>query len=408
MSEPATGFRTARRGALRRLAFGTLAGLQAGAEARATGREALAQAASPGQAAARSTQLSPAPRVVPVVSRLEHPWSLAFLPDGRMLVTERPGRLRIVSSAGRLSAPLEGVPNVFARGQGGLLDVTLSPDFARDSTLFLSYAEAVDGGARTAVARAEFADGPTPMLRNLTRIFAQKDASSGGNHFGSRLVFARDGTLFVTLGDRYSHRDRVQQLDNHYGKIVRIRADGSVPPDNPFVQRDDALPGIFARGLRNVQGAALHADTGELWVNEHGPQGGDEVNIIRAGANYGWPVITWGREYGTGFRIGEGTGRPDVEPALWQWTPSIAPSGLAFCSGRRYPEWRGNAFVGSLKFRMLVRLELAANHVLREERLLQDLGQRVRDVREAPDGSLYLLTDERNGSLLRLEPGARG
>ena len=343
-------------------------------------------------------------RVVEVARRLEHPWSLAFLPDGRMLVTERPGRLRIVIPDGRLSVPVSGVPGVHASGQGGLLDVAIGPGFARDRSIFLSYSEPGTDGARTAVARAELVDGAAPTLRNVQVIFAQKDRHVGGAHFGSRLVFARDGTLFVTLGDRFAHRDRAQTLDNHYGKIVRIRADGSVPPDNPFVGRPGALPEIHSYGHRNVQGAALHPVTGKLWTHEHGPQGGDEVNIERAGANYGWPVITFGREYVTGFRIGEGTERADVTPPLWQWTPSIAPSGMAFCTSDRYPGWRGSLFVGSLKFRLLSRLELDGDRVLREERLLTDLRARVRDVRQGPDGLLYLLTDEADGRLLRLAP----
>ncbi|MDT3679037.1 MAG: PQQ-dependent sugar dehydrogenase [Burkholderiaceae bacterium] len=394
----------ARRHALRTLSRGALAGAGAAAGWTASLRNALAQA--PAATGAASAGASPAPRVARVASGLEHPWSLAFLPDGRTLVTERPGRLRVVSLEGRLSKPLDGVPEVFARGQGGLLDVVLAPDFDVSQALFLSYAEPVDGGARTAVARAEFVDGPTPALRATTRIWAQKDASTGGNHFGSRIVFARDGTMFVTMGDRFTHRDRVQQLDNHYGKIVRIRPDGSVPNDNPFRGREGALPDIYAYGVRNAQGAALNPATGELWIDEHGPQGGDEVNIVRAGANYGWPVITYGKEYVTGFTIGEGSERPDVAPPVWQWTPSIAPSGLAFYMGHRFPEWRGDAFVGSLKFRLLSRLSIADNRVVQEERLLQDLRQRVRDVRASRDGLLYLLTDEDDGSLLRLEPGA--
>jgi len=362
---------------------------------------------SPAAEAAAATAAPAATRpieLVEVARGLEHPWSLAFLSDGRMLVTERPGRLRIVMPDGRLSAPLPGVPRVQASGQGGLLDVALGPGFARDRTVFLSFSERGAGGARTAVARAEFVDGAAPVLRDAHVIFGQKDRTGGGNHFGSRLVFARDGTLFVTLGDRYSQRDRAQTLDNHYGKIVRIRADGSVPPDNPFVNRAGALPEIHSYGHRNVQGAALHPVTGQLWTHEHGPQGGDEVNIERAGANYGWPAITFGREYGTGFRIGEGTERADVTPPLWQWTPSIAPSGMAFCTSDRYPAWRGSLFVGSLKFRLLSRLELNGNRVVREERLLADLGERVRDVRQGPDGLLYLLTDEADGRLLRLAP----
>jgi len=361
--------------------------------------------AAAGRASRASAATPPRIEVVEITRGLEHPWSLAFLPGGRMLVTERPGRLRIVGSDGRLSAPLAGVPQVQPGGQGGLLDIAPSPDFARDRTIFVSFSEPGADGARTAVARAELVDGATPLLRDARVIFGQRDRIGGGNHFGSRLVFARDGTLFVTLGDRFSQRDRAQALDNHYGKIVRIRADGSVPPDNPFAKRAGALPEIHSYGHRNVQGAALHPVTGQLWTHEHGPQGGDEVNIEQAGANYGWPVITFGREYGTGFRIGEGTGRADVTPPLWQWTPSIAPSGMAFCTGDRYPGWRGSLFVGSLKFRLLSRLELDGSRVVREERLLTNLGERVRDVRQGPDGLLYLLTDESDGRLLRLLPG---
>ena len=356
----------------------------------------------------RSQGASPAPiRPARVAAGLEHPWSLAFLPDGTMLVTERPGRLRRVFPDGRLSAPITGVPEVAARGQGGLLDVVLGPGFATDRSVFLSFAQPTRDGARTAVARGTLsADGAA--LRDVSVIFAQKHASSGGNHFGSRLVFARDGNLFVTTGDRWSESERAQTLDNHFGKILRIRPDGSVPPDNPFVNREGALPEIHSYGHRNVQGAALHPDTGVLWSHEHGPQGGDEVNVEKAGANYGWPVITYGKQYVTGFRIGEGTERADVEPPVLQWTPSIAPSGMAFLTSDRYPGWRGNLFVGSLKFRMLVRLELDGARVAREERLLTDFSERIRDVRQGPDGLLYLLTDADDGQLVRLDPRAGG
>ncbi len=383
---------------------------------RATLRAATLAGAALALPAARATTTPPAAgpsgaaqaarplRVTEIARGLEHPWSLAFLPDGRMLVTERPGRLRVASPDGRLSAPLAGVPTVVAQAQGGLLDVALGPAFARDRAVFLSFSDPAPGGARTAVARAEFVDGAVPALRAARTSFAQRPAVRGGHHFGSRLVFARDGTLFATLGDRFGHRERAQALDDHLGKIVRIRADGSVPPDNPVVGRAGALPEIHSYGHRNVQGAALHPATGRLWTNEHGPQGGDEVNVERPGANYGWPVITSGREYVTGFRIGDGTERSDVVPPAWQWTPSIAPSGMAFCTGDRYPGWRGHLFVGSLKFRLLARLELDGERVVREERLLPDLGERVRDVREGPDGLLYLLTDEDNGRLLRLDP----
>jgi glucose/arabinose dehydrogenase len=353
---------------------------------------------------ARSQGASPAP-VTPtrIAAGLERPWSLAFLPDGAMLVTERPGRLRRVFPDGRLSDPLKGVPEVAARGQGGLLDVVLGPSFATDRSVFLSYAQPTPDGARTAVARGTLsADGSA--LSDVSVIFAQKQASSGGNHFGSRLVFARDGTLFVTTGDRWSESERSQTLDNHFGKILRIRADGSVPPDNPFVGRDGALPEIHSYGHRNVQGAALHPDTGVLWSHEHGPQGGDEINIEKPGANYGWPAITFGRQYVTGFKIGEGTERADIEAPLLQWTPSIAPSGMAFLASDRYPGWRGNLFVGSLKFRMLVRLELDGARVVRETRLLEDFSERIRDVRQGPDGLLYLVTDDSDGQVVRLDP----
>ena len=340
---------------------------------------------------------------VTVARGLQHPWGMAFLPDGRMLVTERPGRMRIVERDGSLGAPLAGLPPVAAAGQGGLLDVALDPRFADNRLVYWSYSEpAADGNANgTAVARGRL-DGQ--RLADVQVIFRQQPKVASNHHFGSRLVFARDGRLFVTLGDRYSQRDRAQTLDNHYGKIVRIRPDGSVPPDNPFVKRAGALPEIHSYGHRNVQGAALHPATGQLWTHEHGPQGGDEVNLERAGANYGWPVITFGREYGTGSKIGEGTERADVTPPLWQWTPSIAPSGMAFCTSNRYAGWQGSLFVGSLKFRLLARLELDGDTIVREERLLTDLGERVRDVRQGPDGLLYLLTDETDGRLLRLAP----
>jgi glucose/arabinose dehydrogenase len=341
-------------------------------------------------------------KVTEVARGFATPWSLAFLPDGRMLVTERPGRLRLVTAEGAVSAPLAGVPEVQARGQGGLLDVVLSPDFTRDRTIFLSFAQPTAGGARTAVARAKL-DLDALRLTEVKIVFAQKDDPPGNSHWGSRLVFGRDGNLFVTLGDRFDHRDRAQDLGSHLGKIVRIRPDGSVPADNPFVKRKGALPEIWSYGHRNVQGAALHPETGELWIHEHGPQGGDEVNRVRAGRNYGWPVITYGREYVTGFRIGEGTERADVEPPVRQWTPSIAPSGMAFYTGDAFPQWHGNLFAGALKFRLLARLALDGDRVMHEERLLADYGKRIRDVRQGPDGRLWLL-EETDGRLLRLDP----
>ncbi|MCL4758572.1 MAG: sorbosone dehydrogenase family protein [Rhodocyclaceae bacterium] len=341
-------------------------------------------------------------KVVAVAEGLETPWALAFLPDGRMLVSERAGRLRIVSPDGVLSAPLAGVPDVHAEGQGGLLDVVLGPEFDHDRRIYFSFAQPTGRGARTAVASAVL-DAERLQLTDVRVLFAQREDPPGRHHFGSRLAFARDGTLYATLGDRFGHRDDAQRPDSHLGKIIRIHADGRVPADNPFVGQEGAYPEIWSWGHRNVQGAALHPLTGVLWTHEHGPQGGDEVNRGVAGANYGWPVITNGREYVTGGRIGEGTERADVVPPVHQWTPSIAPSGMAFYDGEAFPVWRGSLFAGALRGQMLVRLELDGERVVREERLLTGLGSRIRDVRQGPDGLLYLL-DESHGRILRLEP----
>jgi glucose/arabinose dehydrogenase len=333
---------------------------------------------------------------------LDHPWSLAFLPDGRILVTERPGRLRIVAADGSISAPLTGVPEVVARGQGGLLDVVLDPDHATNGLIYLSYAEPGSGGAGTAVARARLGAG---KLEEVRVIFRQDPKTGGGGHFGSRLVFAPDGNLFVTVGER-QQRDYAQDLTRHWGKVIRIRPDGSVPSDNPFVGRGDARPEIWSYGHRNPQGAALNPRTGALWTVEHGAMGGDELNVPRPGRNYGWPVITYGLDY-SGVKIGEGTAKPGMEQPVHYWDPSIAPSGMAFYTGDRYPGWRGSLFVGSLKFGLLVRLELDGERVTTEERLLEGVDARIRDVRQGPDGFLYLLTDEDEGRLLRLEPVSR-
>ena len=339
-------------------------------------------------------------RVTEVARGLDTPWALAFLPDGRLLVTERPGRMRLVARDGSLSAPIAGVPQVHGRGQGGLLDVALSPDFGTDRTIVFSFAEPTAGGARSAVARARLVlEGL--RLEDVKLIFAQNEDPSGSHHWGSRLVFDRAGNLFVTLGDRFNSRDRVQALDSHIGKVVRIRLDGSVPTDNPYVKRDGVRPEVWSYGHRNVQGAALHPVTGELWAHEHGPQGGDELNRVLPGRNYGWPDITYGREYVIGTRIGEGTTRPDVEPPVTQWTPSIAPSGMSFYTGDAFPQWKGNLFVGALKFQLLARLVLDGDKVVHEERI--ELGHRVRDVREGPDGRLWLL-DESGGRVLRIDP----
>jgi glucose/arabinose dehydrogenase len=340
-------------------------------------------------------------RVAIVASGLEHPWGLAFLPEGAMLVTERPGHLRRLSADGRVSAPLEGVPKVVASGQGGLLDVALSPKFAEDRLVYLSFSEAGAGGVGTAVARGRL--GPSG-LEGTKVIWRQEPKVGGGNHFGSRLVFARDGTLFVTLGDRFSYRDRAQDLGAALGKVVRITADGTIPADNPFVGTPGARPEIWSYGHRNVQAAALDPRTGALYTVEHGARGGDELNRPQGGRNYGWPVITYGRDY-TFLPIGEGTANPGMEQPLFYWDPVIAPSGATFYTGDAFPAWRDNLLIGSLNPGGLVRLVLDGDRVTLEERYREgELRARIRDVVQGPDGFVYLLTDEDDGKVLRIEP----
>ncbi len=345
-------------------------------------------------------------RVEALTERLVRPWGIDFLPGGRMIVTERPGRLRIVDRAGRISPPVAGVPEVSAAGQGGLLDVTLDPDFARNRLLYLSYAEPGPGGATsTAVARAALAaDGAS--LDGVAVVFRQRPRLAGSLHYGSRVAFARDGAMFVTLGERSRRvwRVQAQDLGSHLGKIVRIRPDGSVPPDNPFVGRAGALPEIWSYGHRNVQGAAVHPVTGRLWAIEHGPRGGDELNVARPGRNYGWPVVSHGVEY-SGLPVGDGRkSAPGMEDPVAVWSPVIAPGGMAFYDGAAFPAWRGNLLVAGLRSRALVRLELDGEAVRAEERLLEPEGRRMRDVAVGPDGFVYVLTDERRGRILRLSP----
>ena len=371
---------------------------------------ALAQsgAGSPDQSA-RSTAAVPAsqasvtPQLTQVATDLENPWALAFLPDGRMLVTERPGRMRIVTRDGRVGEPLSGVPKVQTGGQGGLLDLVLSPHFQRDHTVFFSFSEpdpAAPDLSRTAVARARLDE---RGLSQVKVIFRQQPSVRGHLHFGSRLVFGRDGNLWIGLGDRYSERARAQNLDNTLGKVVRIRPDGTVPPDNPFVQRSGAMPEIWSFGHRNIQGAALHPTTGQLWTFEHGPRGGDEVNLDLAGHNYGWPVITWGIDY-DGSKIGEGTVRDGMDQPRRYWVPSISPSGATFYTGTRFPAWQGSLLVGGLSGQVLVRLSLDGDRITGEERLFAEESLRIRDVRQGPDGDVYLLIDGSPGRILRVSP----
>ncbi len=338
-----------------------------------------------------------------IATGLANPWALAFLPDGRLVVTERAGRMRIVGKDGKLSSPLAGVPQVAARGQGGLHDVVLDHDYAQNNTIYFCFAEPVDGGARTALARAKLIDGATPRLDDVKVIFHQDGPLSRGNHFGCRIVQTPDGNLFLTMGDHFTYRNEAQNLANHLGKIVRIRPDGSVPPDNPFVNRTGAKPEIWSYGHRNSQGAAINPQTGKLWEHEHGPRGGDEINIPEAGKNYGWPVIGYGIDY-DGTKIHESTQKAGMEQPIKYWVPSIAPSGMAFYTGDLFPSWRGSLFVGALAGQILVRLELKGNTVGSEERLLRTLNERIRDVRMGPDGALWLATDNSAGRILRLAP----
>jgi glucose/arabinose dehydrogenase len=334
---------------------------------------------------------------------LVHPWALAFLPDGRMLVTERPGRIRIVAKDGKLSPALRGVPKVFARSQMGLLDLITDRDFSGNQTIYFCYS--ADNGGNAALARAHLSEGDAPALDNVKRIFKQDGpGSSSGNNVGCRIAQSPDGNfLFLSLGDHFNPRDEAQNLANHIGKIVRIKPDGSVPPDNPFVDRKGAKPEIWSYGHRNPQGLAFHPQTGKLWEHEHGPRGGDEINIIEKGKNYGWPVIGYGIDY-NGAKIHESTRKAGMEQPLKYWVPSIAPSGMAFYTGDLFPSWRGNLFVGALAGEMLVRLEVEGDKVSKEERLLRDLGERIRDVRQGPDGALWLLTDNAAGRVLRVTP----
>ena len=339
-------------------------------------------------------------RVETVARGLSFPWGLEFLPDGRMLVTERAGRLRIIDRDGAVSAPLSGIPEV-SHGQGGLLDVALDPAFATNHIIYLSFAEpGPDGTAGTSVARARLGDA---ALDSVRVIYQQQPKVKGGNHFGSRIAFARDSTMWITQGERFAYREQAQDLGSDLGKIVRLNRDGSVPRDNPFVSRAGARPEIWSYGHRNVQAAAMDPATGQLWTVEHGAKGGDELNHPEAGKNYGWPVISYGRNY-DGSSIGEGAVKAGMEQPVYYWDPVIAPSGMVFYTGDKFPEWKGNIFVGGLASQALVRLVIENGVVVKEERYLHELHERIRDVRQGADGYLYLTTDSENGRVLRVRP----
>lgn len=356
--------------------------------------------------------------VVTVVEGLENPWAVAFLPDGRMLVTERRGTLRVIDKGRLVEKPVAGLPKVTPHGQGGLLDVVLHPRYADNGWIYWTYNATAGDLHGTELARGKLggsADAPT--MTDVQVLFKMAPKSDRAFHFGARIVFDRQGYLYVTLGDRGDSpgkgaAQRAQQLNDHAGKTIRLMDDGRVPADNPFVQSPGAKPEIFTLGNRNIQGAALHPDSGKLWSHEHGPQGGDEVNIMVAGANYGWPVVTYGASYGTGFKIGEGVDKPGMTAPLIHWTPSIAPSGMVFVGSdgnggaqpTKFPKWQGNILVGALAGQMLVRMMLSGDKVVSQERMFTNALGRIRDVRNGPDGAIYLLTDSNNGALLRVEP----
>ena len=339
-------------------------------------------------------------RAETVARGLSRPWGLAFLPDGRLLVSERPGNLRIVTMNGTVSEPLAGVPAVRAEGQGGMLDVAVDPDFATNNTIYFTFAEPAQGGSHTALAKATLGTG---RIDNVQVIFRQRPTLECCGHYGSRIVFRRDGTIFVTTGERQQHRPMAQQLDAGLGKIMRINRDGTIPQDNPFVGRAGAQPEIWSYGHRNVQAAALDPATGELWTVEHGARGGDELNNPQPGRNYGWPVITYGIDY-NGSRIGEGAVREGMEQPVYYWDPVIAPSGMAFYTGTAIPGWQGSILIGSLQGKGLVRLVMENGRVAREERHVQNLGARIRDVQQGPDGFVYLVTDSPDGEVIRVRP----
>jgi glucose/arabinose dehydrogenase len=358
----------------------------------------LAHAAAPSSPQPKSVQ-GPF-RVTTVAEGFEHPWGLALLPDGRMLITERAGRLRLIDANGKTSAPLKGLPKIAAGGQGGLLDLALSPSFASDSLVYFSFSEPGQGGNSTAVARGRLG---SDALENVQVIWRQVPKVDSQLHFGSRIVFAPNDIMFITTGDRYNQRPKVQDLSTTIGKVIRLKTDGSIPTDNPFVNREGARGEIWSYGHRNIQAAALHPQTNQLWTVEHGARGGDELNHPQAGKNYGWPVITYGIDY-SGVKIGEGTAQAGMEQPVYYWDPVIAPSGAIFYTGDAFKDWQGDLLIGSMTPGGLVRLELEGGKVVKETRYLGELRERIRDVQQGADGSIYLITDSAKGRVLRLQP----
>ncbi len=365
---------------------------------------AVASSANAVQSNAPQPRVLTGAKTTTIATGLSRPWGMQMLPDGRFIVTERTGNIRIVKPGGEISSPLRGAPDAVAMGQSGMLDIALASDFQTSKFVYVSFTERREGGRNgTSVARARLvSEDGADRFENLEIVFRQKPAFSGGLHFGSRFAFAPDGKLFITLGERYQ-KDYAQDLNAHLGKVVRINPDGSMPADNPYVGRPDARPEIWSFGHRNPQSAAIHPATGELWTVEHGARGGDEINIPKPGANYGWPIITYGRDY-SGAKIGTGTHNAGMEQPIYYWDPSIAPCGMAFYSAERFPQWQGNLFVGALKDRQLSRLVLKGNNIVAEEILLTRLRERIRDVRQGHDGYLYVLTDSIKSRLIKIEP----
>jgi aldose sugar dehydrogenase len=340
-------------------------------------------------------------RPVTVADGLDHPWSIAFLPDGEFLVTERSGKLLHIKPDGK-KTDISGMPEVHSRGQAGLFDVATAPDFISSGIIYLSYAGSGPGGNNTELVRAKVSLDEMLLMEKQV-IFRASPKVSGNNHYGGRILFAPDGALFLTLGDRFEYRNEAQNTSNHLGAIVRLNPDGSIPADNPLKDKSDARPEIYSYGHRNVQGIALQPGTGLIWSHEHGPRGGDEVNILKAGANYGWPAVTFGEEY-SGGKISDKTSAPGMEDPVLHWTPSIAPSGMTFYSGSHFPEWQGDIFLGALAGQHLRRLKVQGTKIIGEEILMEGIRERIRDVRSGPDGFLYILTDSSAGRLIRLEP----